>query len=35
LLDEFGSAVRELLAVHEQQFLAILDGMKIVPASIC
>jgi CheY-like chemotaxis protein len=26
LLDEFGMAVRELLALHEQQFLAIVDG---------
>jgi hypothetical protein len=26
LLDEFGKAVRELLALHEQQFLAIVDG---------
>ena len=26
LLDQFGSAVRELLSLHEQQFLAIVDG---------
>jgi hypothetical protein len=26
LLDEFGVAVRELLSLHEQQFLAIVEG---------
>lgn len=26
LLDDFGEAVRELLRLHEQQFLAIVDG---------
>ncbi len=26
LLNEFGAAVRELLALHEQQFLAIVEG---------
>jgi hypothetical protein len=26
LLDEFGAAVRDLLLLHEQQFLAIVDG---------
>jgi CheY-like chemotaxis protein len=26
LLDEFGKAVRELLGLHEEQFLAIIDG---------
>ena len=26
LLDEFGESVRQLLTLHEQQFLAIVDG---------
>jgi hypothetical protein len=26
LLDEFGNAVRALVVLHEQQFLAIIDG---------
>jgi len=26
LLDQFGDAVRELLSLHEQQFLAIAEG---------
>lgn len=26
LLDDFGMAIRELLELHEQQFLAIVDG---------
>jgi hypothetical protein len=31
LLDDFGRAVRELLALHEEQFLAILDGDEDCP----